>query len=126
MLFVQFAVQFIDFFLGSFEGSFSGGSDLVEPSTATVHAIEGRAQHARSLQSMQKRIECARTDAVAVMREFLHHGESEDGLLRSVQQHVDADETVEELALLIYHKNKYTSVNVSVVLTDIEIRYNVG
>ena len=126
MLFVQFAVQFIDFFFSSFEGSFSGGRDLVEPSTVTVDAIECRAQHARSLQSMQKGIECAGADAVAVMREFLHHGESEDGLLRSVQQHVDADETVEELALLIYHKDKYTSVNESVVLTDIEIRYNVG
>jgi hypothetical protein len=126
MLFVQFAVQFIHFFLGSFEGSFPGGGDFVEPSTATVHPIESGAQHARSLQSMQERIECAGADAVAVMREFLHHGEPEDGLLRSVQQHVDADETVEELALLIYHKNKYTSANVSVALTDIEIRYNFG
>ena len=104
MLFVQFAVQFIDFFLGSFEGSFSGGGDLVEPSTATVHAIERRAQHARSLQSMQKRIECAGADAIAVMREFLHHGESEDGLLRSVQQHVDANESIEKLAFLVCHK----------------------
>jgi hypothetical protein len=113
MLFVQFMVQFIHFLPGFFEGSFSGGCDLVESSPSAFDAIEGRAQQARSFQPVQKRIERAGADAVAVVREFLHHGESEDGLVHGVQQHVDANKTVEEFALLIYHKNKYTSANVS-------------
>ncbi len=95
MLFVQFMVQFIHFFFGLFESSFAGGCDLVEPSSAAFNAIEGRAQQARSFQPVQKRIERAGADAIAVMRELLHHGQSEDGLVHGVQQHVDADETVE-------------------------------
>jgi hypothetical protein len=33
--------------------------------------------------------------------------------VHGVQQHVDADEAVEEFAFLICHKNKYTSAKVS-------------
>ncbi len=113
MLFVQFVVQFVHFWSGFFERSFSGGCNPIEPSLAALNSIQGRAQKARSLQSVQKRIERAGTDAVAMVREFLHHGESEDGFVHGVHQHVDADEPVEEFALLICHKNKYTCANVS-------------
>jgi hypothetical protein len=113
MLFVQFMMQLVYFFFGFFEGAFSCGRDLVEPPASALHTVEGRAQQARSFQSVQKGIERARADAVAVVGELLHHGESEDRFVRGVQQHVDPDKPVEEFALLICHKNKYTAASMS-------------
>jgi len=113
MLFVEFVVQFIHFLAGLFEGAFPGRRNFVDPSAAAFHMIERGAQQARFFQPVQERIKSSGANAVAVVREFLHHGESEDGLVHGMQQHVDADETVEEFALLIWHKNKYTSTQVS-------------
>lgn len=63
----------------------------------------------RLFKAMQERVERSGTDAVSMMRQFLHHGETEDWLLRSVHQHMDANQAVKELALLVCHKNKYTA-----------------
>ena len=35
--------------------------------------------------------------------ELLHHGEAEDGLMRGMGQHVDADEAEVEFALMLDH-----------------------
>jgi hypothetical protein len=49
---------------------------------------------------MQKRIKRSRPDPVAVVSQFLHHGESEDRFVRSMNQHMDANQTVEEVSLM--------------------------
>ena len=109
MLFVKFVVQLIHFLPGFFEGAFSDGRDSVEPPAPAFNAIERGAQQSRTLQSVEKGIERAGTDAIPMMLELFHHGQPEDRFVNGVQQHVDADEAVEEFALLICHVNKYNS-----------------
>lgn len=48
---------------------------------------------------MKQRIECPRADAVAVMGEFLHHRETEDRLVRCMQQHMHPNKSVDEIFL---------------------------
>lgn len=59
---------------------------------------------------MEKRVESSRTDAVAVVGELVHHGEAEDGLVRGVGQHVDADEAEVEFALMLQHRINSTGI----------------
>ena len=59
---------------------------------------------------MEKRVESSRTDAVAVVGELVHHGEAEDGLVRDVGQHVDADEAEVEFALMLQHRINSTGI----------------
>src|SRR5258708_2935054 len=51
------------------------------------------------LEAVEQRIQTARADAVAVARQFLDHAEAENGLLRSVMQDVQADQTGVEIAI---------------------------
>ncbi len=60
---------------------------------------------------MQKRIERAGTDVIPVVLQLLHHCQSKDGLMHSVQQHVNADEAVEEFPLLVRHVNNYNAAS---------------
>lgn len=52
---------------------------------------------------MEERVEGSRTDAIAVVGQLLHHGEAEDGLVRRVSEHMDADEAEVEFALMLDH-----------------------
>ena len=109
MLFVEFVVELVDFVSGLFEGAFSGGGNSVDPASSSFDAIEGGTEKAGTFESMQKGIKRAWSDAVAMVLEFLHHGKTEDGLMGSVKQHMDADEAIEEFAFLIRHENNYKS-----------------
>lgn len=108
MLLVKFFVEFIHFLTGLPKGAFSSSSDFVDPSTPTFNAMDGRAEQARAFESMEKRIKRPRTDAIAVVLQLLHHGKSEDRLMHRVQEHVNANQSIEELASLICHGDQYT------------------
>jgi hypothetical protein len=69
--------------------------------------IEKRLQQAGALQSMKQRIESARTDPISVMLQLLHHPQPEDRLVRSVEKHVNSNETVKELPLVVHHTIEY-------------------
>jgi hypothetical protein len=109
VFFVEFAVEFVDLLSRLFKSPFSGSGNPVNPAPATFDAIELRTQETGTFQPMQKRVKRAGTDAVAMVFQFLHHGEAEDGLVRCVKQHMDADEAIEEFALLIGHEDNYNS-----------------
>ena len=57
---------------------------------------------------MKQRIECARADAIAMMRELFHHAQAEEGLMAGMQEHMDANEAGVELALAVIHRDNYT------------------
>jgi hypothetical protein len=87
-------------------------SDFVEPASPAFSAIERRSQQACPLQAVQKRVKRSRADPISVVLQFLHHREAKDGLVHRMEQHMDADQPVEEFPLLKGHVNKYTSQSV--------------
>ena len=103
MLFVKLLVQFVDLLGGFCQSPASGGGDLVDaPPSACDSAVRGLQQTA-ALQLMQERIEGSGANAVSVMRQFLHHGQTEDRLVSRMHQHVNADQAEVEIALTIGH-----------------------
>jgi hypothetical protein len=52
---------------------------------------------------MQKRIQRSRPDPVAVMRQFLHHRQPEDRLMRGMNQHMDPYQPKKKFPLLFQH-----------------------
>ena len=51
--------------------------------------IDARLEQTGALQPVKERVKGAGTDAVAVVLEFLHHGEAEDWLVGSMDKHVE-------------------------------------
>jgi hypothetical protein len=49
---------------------------------------------------VEERIERARSNPIAMMFKFLHHGEAKDRLVRGMNQDMDADKSGKELPLL--------------------------
>jgi hypothetical protein len=47
------------------------------------------------------------------MREFFHHGQAEDGLLRGVEQHMDANQPGEKFPPAIVHWVHYTAPTIT-------------
>lgn len=96
MFLVEFMVEFIDFFRGLIQGSSSRRGDLVDSSPPPSNVFKLRFQQLSAFQSMKKRIESSRPDAIAVLPEFLHHPKSKDRLMSSMYEHVDAYKPGEE------------------------------
>lgn len=53
---------------------------------------------------MQERVKSPGANAVSVMRQLLHHGQSKDRLVRGVQKHVNPYESVKKFPLLLEHR----------------------
>ena len=66
-----------------------------------------RLKQAGPLHSVKERVKGARTDAIAVLLQFLHHRKPEDWLVRRMDQHVDPNEPVVEFPLVIPHTIEY-------------------
>jgi hypothetical protein len=119
---MKFPMQFIDLCLGLVESLFARSSDLVDPSLAPSNIPKDGLQQAAALQAMQERVERSRPDAIPVMRQLLHHGQSKDGLVGSVHKHVNPYESEKEFSLFLQHK-----VNIPLPaqteLDNIELRY---
>lgn len=106
---MELMVKLVHFFFGLCECSLSFRRDPVKPPPSSIYAIERRSQQSRSFQPVQQRIECARADAVTMVRKLIHHRESKDGLVRRMHQHMHPNESVEKFALLTCHVNQYTA-----------------
>lgn len=81
MGFMQFVVEFVDFGFDFVESLSAGGRDAVEAATVAANFIQAGLEQAGALQSVKQRVKGAGTDAVAVMLQFLHHGQAEDRLV---------------------------------------------
>ena len=79
---MKLVMKFIDLDSGPIQSLLPGSRDLVDPATVSSDIFEDRLQEAAAFQSMQKRVESARADAIPVMSQFLHHRRAEDRLLR--------------------------------------------
>jgi hypothetical protein len=108
MVFVELVVELVDFGCDLAEGFFAGRGDFVDAALAAGGAVEVRLEQAGTFHAMQEGIEGAGADAIAVVGELVHHGEAEDGLVRGVNQHMDANEAVIEFALVTRHTFEYT------------------
>ena len=97
-------VQLIHFSCGLFESLSAEGRDFVNATLAAIDVPQDRLQETVSLQAVKERVERSGADAIAVMGKLLHHGETEDGLVRGVHQHVDANKSEEEFPLLFQHR----------------------
>jgi len=106
--FMELVVELVDFGFGFVQGLAASGGDFVNPALAPSDSLEGGFQETGALQSMQERVERTRTNAIAVMRQLLHHGQSEDGFVRRVHEHMNPNEPVKEFLLLLQHKINIT------------------
>ena len=104
MFFVQLMVQFVNFDPGPFQCFSATRGDLVNAPAAPPSALERRPQQAAPLEAMQEWVKSSGADAVAVMRQFLHHGQSKDRLMASVDKHVNPYESEKQLSLWFQHK----------------------
>ena len=86
--------------------------------------LEDRLQETAALQAMQEGVESSWSDAISVMRQFLHHRKTEDGFLRRVYEYVNPYQAEIEFLLMTGHKIKYTSAqpesNLDSVLSDFD------
>lgn len=64
-------------------------------------------EQAGALHAVEERVEGSGADAIAVVGELVHHGQAEDGLVRGMDQHMDANEAVVEFALVTRHRIEY-------------------
>jgi hypothetical protein len=97
-VFVEFVMQFIYFYAGVIEGAPARRRDRIDSSAASIYVPELRLQEASALHAVEERVEGSGTDTIAVMVEFVHHGEAEDGLVNRVHEHVNPDEAGEQIA----------------------------
>jgi hypothetical protein len=93
-------MKFVDLETRLAEGSFSRGGDGVDPAPPASDAPGFRFQQAGAFHAVEERVEGSGADMVAVTCEFVHHGGAEDGIMESVHEDVDADETGKQVAMM--------------------------
>ncbi len=102
-------MELVDLEAGADECFAAGGGEGVEAALASGDVAQAGFKQAAALEAVEERVEGSGADAVVVVGEFVHHGEAEDGLVRGVGQHMDADETEVEFALLLQHRVNTTA-----------------
>ncbi len=125
MLFVELAVQLVDFDRGAVESFAAGGRDAVDPASATGNDTDGRGQQTAAFETVEQRVQGSGADPVAVVRQFLDHGEPKDRLVRGMQQHMDADKAGKELWQAFCHTNTIPPAS-RMPSSVIELRYMMG
>lgn len=95
----QFPQFGFDFFQG---GPASIGDLIIFASFAFYHDTFG-AEITRFLQAVQNRVKRARTEAIAVMLEFIQHRHAIKGFLGGMMQQMDADEGQEDVVIQFTH-----------------------
>ena len=105
MFFVKFVVQFIDLHSGLVQGLLASSRNLIDPATASSNIFEDRLQETAAFQPMQKGVESSRPDAIPVMRQFLHHRNAEDGLLRRMCEYMNPYQPEKEFSLVVLHQS---------------------
>ena len=108
---VELVVKLVDLGAGEGEGFSAGGGHGVDAAAPAGDVAERGFEEAGVLEAVEERVESSGADAIAVVSKLLHHGETEDGLVRRVGEHVDADEAEVKFALVFQHK---THVNAMV------------
>ena len=96
-------MQLVDLFPCDGQRFFAGSGDPIDSPPTPAGALLLRLEQSASLQAMQQRIERAGTDAVAVVRQLLHHGQAEDRLVRGMHQHMDPNQAEKEVSLIFGH-----------------------
>ena len=107
---MKFVVQFVNLGPGLVQCLLAGSCDLVDPATVPSNISEDGLQKTTAFQSMQKRVESSRSNAISVMRQFLHHCKTEDGLVGRMYEYMNPYQAEIEFSLVTGHRIKYTSV----------------
>jgi len=81
VFFVKFMMKLVYLFSGFVQGFPANGGDLVNPSLTSSNIPEYRLQQATPLQAMQEWVEGSRANAIPMMLQLLHHGQSKDWFL---------------------------------------------
>lgn len=90
---MKLTMQLVNFCPRIVQGLLANGCNPVNPPPSFPHVLEDRFQQASALQSVQQRIEGARTDAILVMLQLFHHRQAEDWLLRGAQEHMNSNQS---------------------------------
>ena len=91
MFFIELVMQLIDHAPRFIERLSACRRNPVDPPSASGHVLQFGFEQTATLHPVQERIEGSRPDAIAVMFQFLHHGEAEDRLVRSMNEDMDAN-----------------------------------
>jgi hypothetical protein len=101
--FVQLVVQLIDLRPRMLESLSALSGHSVHAASASLDDLEHRTQQASTFHTVQERVQRAGTDPISVVPELLHHRESEDILVSCVNEHMNPNETGEQLSLMLDH-----------------------
>jgi hypothetical protein len=73
--------------------------------------FEDRLQQTAAFQAVQERVESTRSDAIPVMSQLLHHRKPKNGLVGSMDEHMNPYESEKEFPLVIRHKSNIPLLN---------------
>jgi hypothetical protein len=113
MFFVKLVVQLVNLRSGLVQSLPAGRRDLVDPATVPSNILEDRLQEAAAFQAVQKGIEGSRSDAIAVMRQLLHHRKAEDGLLGRMDEYMNPYQAEKEFSLVTGHISNIPPYNLN-------------
>ena len=102
-------MQLVDLRSGLVQDLSAGGGDPIDSAAVSADILEDGLQEPAAFEAVEQGVERSRADAIPVMRQLLHHGEAEDGLVRRMQEHMDPYQSDEEFALVTGHPLNITS-----------------
>jgi hypothetical protein len=110
VMFEQFAVQVPDLAFQLAQGAAADRGGAIEAAHLRAGTDAGRAQVAFRFQAMEERIERAGAQAIPVMGQFLDDAQTEDRLLGSMMEDMEADEAADDVTIYFRYRHATTSI----------------
>lgn len=106
---MKFAVQLVNLGPRFCQRVSTGKRNPVDPPAFSRASWSGLKQP-RALQPVKKRVKRPGSNAIAMLPQLLHHCQTENGFMRGVEKHMDANQAVKEFPLVTVHRNHYTAI----------------
>jgi hypothetical protein len=100
MLLMKFLVQFVDLYHCLSECLFACFGQLVDPAPAAANVSQLGDQKSIAFHTVQERIDGSGSNAVAVVLQFLHHGQTKYRFMSRMNEHMDANQSRKEFPVM--------------------------
>ena len=91
VFFVEFMVEFVYLYSRLFQSLFAYSSYFVDSASASASVLQFRDEKSIALHAVQQWVERSWPNAIAMMFQLFHHGETKHRLMSCVNQHVDTN-----------------------------------
>lgn len=100
VFFVKFMVEFVYLYSCLFQSLFACFGQFVDSTSASANVPQLRDKKPVALHAVQEWVERSWPNAIAMMLQLFHHGETKQRLMSCVNQHVDTNQTCEDFSLM--------------------------